>query len=268
VDWLTSKQVVANQLGISLESADDASVLAIPNDEGNLVHQALSRFIETFDVAGGFQCELGKRIPAGAGLGGASSDAASALRCAAALCGIPPDAKQLRGIASSIGSDVPFFLGLDGDDPIHAARATGRGERVEAVDLTTPLNCVVIYPGVTLSTGKVYADSRVPQAPQNPCRLTALLASGDLTHLSSEMMNRLTEPAKKLAPQIDEILESLWRMGLRTCQLTGSGSACFAIASSPREARRFAAQARAVLEPGAIVMATRSRCLPAPVEMT
>ena len=80
--------------------------------------------------------------------------------------------------------------------------------------------------------------------------------------------NRLTEPAKKLAPQIDEILESLWRVGLGTCQLTGSGSACFAIASSSVEVRRQAARLRAMLEPGAIVVTTHSTHVPARVNTT
>ena len=100
--------------------------------------------------------------------------------------------RQLREIAASIGSDVPFFLGdtpteRDGDNPISAARARGRGERIEAIDLTPALNCVVVFPGVSLSTGKVYADSRVPQNSQNACRLMEVLRSGDLADLKSQI---------------------------------------------------------------------------------
>jgi len=266
--WLPSAPIIANRLGLPGASVEARRLLSIPEQEDNLVHRALQRFIETFDVAGGFECELGKGIPAGAGMGGASSDAASALRCAAALCGIPHDSRELWAIAAEIGSDVPFFLGLGGGDFTTAARATGRGEVLEPVCLGSCLYFVIVFPGVSLSTAQVYANSQVPPVPRNPSRLIGSLESGHLANLGTEMTNRLTEPAKKLAPQISEILQSLWRVGLRRCQLTGSGSACFAIAGSVSEARRCAARARAVLEPGAIVMTTRSTYVPAFVDMT
>lgn len=268
VTWLPSRRIIASRLGISPTGDQADRLLNIPQDDHNLVHRALQRFIQVFDVDGGFDCELGKSIPAGAGMGGASSDAASALRCAATLCGIPLDAGPLNQIAAEIGSDVPFFMGLGAGQTIRAGRATGRGERLDIVRLASPLNFVVVFPAVTLSTGKVYANSQVPASPQNSCRLIRLVESGRFGELESEIMNRLMEPAKKLACQIEEILESLWRVGLGTCQLTGSGSACFAIASSTVEARRQAARLRAMLEPGAVVMATRSTHVPAWVRTT
>ena len=268
VDWLPSRQVLADRLGIDLSDSESALLLDLPADEKNLVHQALRKFVDVFGVDGGFSCRLDKRIPAGAGMGGASSDAASALRCAAKLTGIAPDDARLIEVAASIGSDVPFFLGVAGDDSIKAARATGRGEKLDAVDLITRLDLVVVYPAVSLSTAKVYANSQVPLASQNACRLMEMLSNGDLSQIETGMMNRLTDPAKKLAPQIEEILESLWRMELRTCQLTGSGSACFAIASSSTEAKRATARLRAMLEPGAIVVTARSTSVPSPVDLT
>jgi 4-diphosphocytidyl-2-C-methyl-D-erythritol kinase len=261
--WLPSRQIIAHRLGVKPTSDVADRLLRIPENETNLVHRALQRFIGVFDVDGGFNCELGKSIPAGAGMGGASSDAASALRCAAALCGIPLGATELSEIAAEIGSDVPFFMGLGLDHAINAGRATGRGEKLENVRLASPLHFLVVFPAVSLSTAKVYANSQVPASPQNACRLIRVLESGRFAELESQIMNQLTEPAKKLARQIDEILESLWRVGLGTCQLTGSGSACFAIAGSSVEVRRQAARLRAMLEPGAIVVATRSTHVPA-----
>lgn len=267
VDWLPSRQIVARRLGLDPQDEDAQQDLAIPCDENNLVHKALSRFVETFDVEGGFNCQLGKSIPAGAGMGGASSDAASALRSAATLCGIPHNAKELNEIAAQIGSDVPFFLGLNGQR-IAAARAQGRGERLSAVSLTSTVYFVVIFPGVTLSTGLVYANSQVPPSPQNADRFIAILEGRSGTVFETEMANRLTDPAKKLAPQINETLESLWRTGLGTCQLTGSGSACFAVASTFREANQCAARLRSIVEPGAAVMSVKSISVPVCVDTT
>jgi 4-diphosphocytidyl-2-C-methyl-D-erythritol kinase len=267
VDWLPSKQIVARRLGLDPQDEDVQRELAIPCDENNLVHRALTRFVETFDVEGGFHCQLGKSIPAGAGLGGASSDAASALRSAAALCGIPHNAKELNEVAAEIGSDVPFFLGLNGQK-IAAGRAQGRGERISAVSLTSTIYFVVIFSGVTLSTGLVYANSQVSHPPQDADRLIAALEGRSGTPFESQMLNRLSDPAKELAPRINDTLESLWRSGLRTCQLTGSGSACFAVASTFREANRCAARLRSMVEPGAVVMTAKSVSVPVRVDMT
>ncbi len=265
VTWLPSAEVIARRLGIDPHGDEAEHLLKIPSDENNLVHRALKSFSDAFDVPGGFSCTLGKSIPAGAGMGGASSDAASALRSAAALCGIPSDAKELTELAAGIGSDVPFFLGLGGDRTITAARARGRGESLEEIEMRMTLHGVVVFPGVSLSTAAVYANSQVDPFPQTACRMVEALENGDRARMGAEMVNRLSEPAKKLAPQIVEILESLWRAGLGTCQLTGSGSACFAVASSAIEAKRCAAGLRAVLEPGAIVVAVRSTHVPATI---
>ena len=81
--------------------------------------------------------------------------------------------------------------------------------------------------------------------------LLKLLKAPGTASLGSEMLNRLTDPAKKLAPQIGEILESVWHAGLRTCQLTGSGSACFAISASQAETEQAAINLQTSLEPGA-----------------
>jgi 4-diphosphocytidyl-2-C-methyl-D-erythritol kinase len=265
--WLPSEQIIARRLGAKSAGDGGAPLMGVGEGDDNLVHRALTHFVETFEVGGGFDCKLEKSIPAGAGMGGASSDAAAALRCAAAHCGIPQDSSELAQIAAEIGSDVPFFLGL-GKDSIAAARATGRGEVLESVLTKSPIYFVIVFPGVSLSTAKVYADSQVPLSPRRADRMIEALESGDSARWQSEMTNRLTEPAKKLATQIDEIIESLWQVGLRRCQLTGSGSACFAIADSFCEARRYASLARAMLEPGAVVMAAQSTRLPAIVEMT
>ena len=268
VQWLPSKQIVAQRLGIDSNEEASSRLLGIPEGPENLVHRALSSFLDVFDLGGGFDCQLDKCIPAGAGMGGASSDAASALRCAAALTGIPAGAAELFSLAAEIGSDVPFFLGLPGSRLSSAGRAQGRGELLSDVRLSGPINMVVVYPAVSLSTGKVYAESQVPQTPRDGNSLINALEAGRFKDLGGVMANRLSEPAKKLAPQIGEILESLWQVGLRTCQLTGSGSACFAIAGSRHDALRCSEQLRAQLEPGAIVMPVRSSQVPALVNLT
>jgi len=244
VDWIPSTAEIAAELGVELGSESGDSLLSIPSDQSNLVHRALSQFSEEFGIEGGFECQLGKSIPAGAGMGGASSDAASALRCAATLCDVDLGDSRLARIAAEIGSDVPFFLGQCGtpSKQIGAARATGRGEKIAPLSVSEPIHFVVLFPAVTASTSLVYAESHVPRSPRTSSQLITALESDKQESLHSLLFNRLTVPAKKIAPEIDEILESMWRTGLKTCQLTGSGSACFAIVGSSKDATALVTQ--------------------------
>jgi 4-diphosphocytidyl-2-C-methyl-D-erythritol kinase len=260
VDWLPSIATAARRLGIA------PSQLGVPDDETNLVHRALTRLAEAFDIRGGFRCRLFKRIPVGAGMGGASSDAAAALRCGAALLGVSDSRREIQSIAAELGSDVPFFLG-DRGRRISAARARGRGEKLSPVTVASPLHVVVVFPNESLSTARVYAASSVPADPRTAEGMVDALRSGNRRNISAQLMNRLSQPAREIAPRIDEILKSMWRAGLRTCQLTGSGSACFALANSARDANQASARLRAVLEPGAFVVATYVTCVPPNVEV-
>ncbi|EMI16153.1 4-diphosphocytidyl-2-C-methyl-D-erythritol kinase [Rhodopirellula maiorica SM1] len=243
VQWMPSLEIIASELGVDPDSDYGRSLLCIPDDSRNLVHRALTRFTEHFKLTTGFTCHLAKSIPAGAGMGGASSDAASALLCAATLSGIPHDHPDLGVLAAELGSDVPFFLG-NSNATWTAARAQGRGERLTPVALSTRLNTVVLFPAQSLSTAKIYSESSISASPQPADAFIEALQTGELTSIASHMCNRLQEPASKIAPQIEEMLKSMWHHGLRGCQLTGSGSACFGLAESAIRASRLASQLR------------------------
>ena len=259
VGWLPSAKTCSQRVGFSV------TAFGVSGGQHNLVTRALTAFSERFEVSGGFRGRLLKSIPAGAGMGGASSNAAAALRCASALCGVPIDTPELWAIAAEIGSDVPFFLGAGARG--YAARARGRGEKLESLELVRRLPVVVVFPSESLSTAKVYAASRVPEAPDSADRLVVAMQRGNLVQIRHAMGNRLSQPAQEIAPGIAEILESMWRAGLRTCQLTGSGSACFAIANTVRDAKRACARIRAQLQPGAIVAATWTVAVPSLVQI-
>ncbi|TWU05548.1 4-(cytidine 5'-diphospho)-2-C-methyl-D-erythritol kinase [Stieleria varia] len=259
--WMPSSEIWTQKLSGSPQSSHLAQ---IPSDENNLVIRALAAFRKHFGVRCGFHSRLFKGIPAGAGMGGASSDAASALRCASLLCEpeLGPAAErveELAAIAATIGSDVPFFLGLPGQsESTVAARARGRGELLNPVSLRSPLPVVVAYPRHGLSTAEVYGRLTVPSETIDPEPFLKALSSGNRKLIGEKMTNRLTAPAREIRPEIDEMLESMWRSGLQTCQLTGSGSACFAITDTIGQARRAAARLRAMLQPGALVWATHT----------
>ena len=254
VDWLPSRQAVATQLGME---ASAQGLLGVPTDESNLVVRALRGFQERFGVDSGFRVSLGKRIPSGAGMGGASSDAAHAILCAAYLHQAAHLPSVLHELAADVGSDVPFFLTESRPGQLVAARATGRGERLTVVHRPTTLHFVVAYPSRSLSTGTVYRQLRVPEDPVNTSRFLEVFERDQFDELTNVMMNRLTEPALEIMPGLRHLLDSLEQSGLQPCQLTGSGSACFGLARDSDEARTVVEQLRSELQPGALVQAVQ-----------
>jgi 4-diphosphocytidyl-2-C-methyl-D-erythritol kinase len=181
--------------GLAAPTTDDNSVLK--------AHTALERAVGR-ELPTRFH--LHKRIPAGSGLGGASSDAAAALRGLVAIHQLSPD---LAAIAPGIGADVPFFL-TGG-----AAIATGRGEHIAPLPTTTDWFAIA-WPGIELSTGAVYRA---------------------WDEVSGDAQNQLRRAAARVEPRIAEFAE---RLGDRW-QMTGSGSAFFTTCQSEEEARTVVA---------------------------
>lgn len=150
---------------------------------------------------------LHKRIPPGAGMGGASSDAATTLKGVAALHGLQVD---LGPIAELIGADVPFFL-TGG-----TAVAEGRGDRLTPIP-TQAAWFAIAWPEVELLTPDVYrAWDETPGEPPN----------------------QLANAAFRVAPRLQEFAASLgagW-------QMTGSGSAFFKLCATENEAHAATSQ--------------------------
>ena len=112
----------------------------------NLVMQAVSLFRERTNYKKGLKIAVTKRIPAGAGLGGGSSDAASSLLALNLLAGTALPIEKLMEMAATLGSDVPFFLSGG------AAYVGGRGESIEPVEIRRKLWVILCKPPFAVST--------------------------------------------------------------------------------------------------------------------
>ena len=227
------------RLAVRYGSGLAATTLArdVPTGRDNLVVRAAEALAAAAGVERGLDIELVKRVPAGAGLGGGSSDAAAVLRGAARAWGLDWKPVRLAALGATIGSDIPFFLG---DGP---AIAGGRGELLEPVVGVPPLPAVIACPATGLSTAAVYAAC-VPDPARrgNALRLATALARGDLRGALPWLSNALEAPARRLCPDVDRLLDSLASAGAVCPRLTGSGSACFALARTATEARGIAAR--------------------------
>jgi 4-diphosphocytidyl-2-C-methyl-D-erythritol kinase len=213
----------------------------VPGGRGNLAARAAARFLEAAGLARGVSIRLHKRVPAAAGLGGGSSDAAAVLR---GLDGLLPGAlgaDALRELAVGLGADVPFFL-----DP-RPSLVSGVGERCEPLRAPWPAwTLVLANPGHPLPTAAVFRafDDAVPARAASPRPLAELVgqAAGDTGALAELLENHLEPAALALCPAIAGLRERLRQAGALAVGLSGSGATVFGV--FPGEARARAALRR------------------------
>jgi 4-diphosphocytidyl-2-C-methyl-D-erythritol kinase len=191
------------------------SGLKVGSTQNNSVLKALAALEKATNQHLPTQIHLHKRIPPGAGMGGASSDAAAALRGLAALHHVTAD---LPAIARQLGSDVPFFL-VGG-----SAIAEQRGDHLTPIP-TRPSWFAIAWPEVELLTKDVYRawDEADMQTRAHPHPLRE--GGGD-------MPNHLTKAAMHVEPRLEAFAASLGR----DWQMTGSGSAFFRCCTDQRAA--------------------------------
>lgn len=182
---------------------------------------------------------LTKNLPAGAGLGGGSSDAAAALRLLAIANGLNLDNTHITGAAAATGSDVPVCLQT-------AARLMhGRGETVSEPLNLPSLPAVLVFPGTGLQTAKVFRAfelkatprrERIYESSEIPRNFDALIE-----FLCNEP-NDLEVTARTLLPVIDEAMQALAHTGAVLVRMSGSGSAVFGLFQTRRQAEEAARQ--------------------------
>lgn len=219
----------------------------VPVDESNLALKAVRAFEARTGRQSSWRIHLEKQIPAGAGLGGGSGNAATVLRACNELTGDPLTQEQLIEVGAQIGSDVPCFL-LD----TPAADGAGRGEQVTPVDFPWRLPLLLIKPPFPIPTPWAYkhwADSRerpgVLYAPQ-------LCPWG-------EMVNDLERPVFEKYLLLPTLKTWLLEQGeVRAALMSGSGSTMFAVTETPAQAAELALRARELVGDTAWIQATQT----------
>lgn len=212
----------------------------VPSGAANLVVRALELLRERSGCRYGARVELVKQIPAEAGLGGGSSDAAAALRLANRAWQLDWPKEQLTELAAELGSDVPFFLAGC------AAVCRGRGERIEPLPPMSPLHFVVVKPSDDLRTADVYRayNDRNDAAPNKKSlrldQIVPTLHCGRWIGLQQWMHNRLQAAASTLSPWIEQLQWIFEQFDCLGHQLSGSGSAYFGVCRHALHARRLA----------------------------
>jgi 4-diphosphocytidyl-2-C-methyl-D-erythritol kinase len=231
---------------LTFENSDTLEVITekpIPFND-NLVYKAMVLLKEACGVRAGARVTLRKEIPMAAGLGGGSSDAASALSGLSRLWKLNLDSKELARLGERLGSDVPFFL----HGP--ASFVEGRGEIVTPVGLRRSCTVLLAKPSLDVSSGWAYreldaavASRGVLTKDDNNIKLFCQsLERGDFALLSSIRRNDLEAPVAGRYPVIGRIREEMVKMGALFSSMSGSGPTVFGVFDSEKKAEEAAAR--------------------------
>lgn len=203
----------------------------------NLVLRAAEAIMESAAIRGRVRVRLIKRIPAGAGLGGGSSDAAAVLLTLPVLAGRSLPLEELLLLAAQLGSDVPFFL-LGG-----TALGVGRGEEVYPLPDWGRLDCLVVVPEVKISTPEAYeALSRKLTPERTPFIIRGFQSVAWAAAMGAPLGEASSAPGNDFEAVVFERFRQLERLKRRMERLrpvrvglTGSGSGLFGLFRSRRE---------------------------------
>jgi 4-diphosphocytidyl-2-C-methyl-D-erythritol kinase len=202
--------------------------------EGNLVLKAAVALRQAAgEPCPGARLTLDKHIPAAAGLGGGSSDAAAALRALNRLWGLGLSTADLMGVGERIGADVPVCV------PRASARMQGVGERVAPLPALPQVHVVLANPARSLATASVFAglaESENPGLPELPVRWRGV---AHLIEYLGHCRNDLTVPAMTAEPAIQQVLAALAvEPACLLARMSGSGATCFGLFATADDAAK------------------------------
>ena len=200
----------------------------IPCDETNLAWKAAKLYCDTLNKdPKGLEIRITKRIPSQAGMGGGSADAAAVLRALNRHYGEPLSILALAELGAQVGSDVPFCV-VGG-----TCMCEGRGERLRKLPDLPKCIFVVVKPPFSVSTPELFRkidDAAIAKRPDQQAMESALLA-GDLLKVANNLCNVFDPVVTDEHLELNYIKSLMHQYGAVGYQMTGSGSAVYAIVS-------------------------------------
>lgn len=232
---------LCDTLDLACETVDGESVIILhatgeglpESSEDNLVVKAARKYLFAIKRQARLEITLEKKIPAAAGLGGGSADAAATLRALQRLFGEPLSYDELSELAASLGSDVPFCL-LGG-----TALCLGRGEIVEPIAFSRRLNILLAKSDETVSTPKAYAaldekyaDFESEALENSHCLDELNLYLSGKRETLPELYNIFESVILDGCKNAREIKENILSLGAAAALVSGSGPTVFGIFES------------------------------------
>lgn len=225
-DTIAATRTEDGNVSIDVRGAD------VGPDADNLAVRAARLVLEATSHRFGVHLELTKAVPAGAGLGGGSSDAASALLATNQLAGNAIPRHELLQLAARLGSDVPFFI-----TGAPLALAWGRGDRLLRLPAIPPAPGLLLHPPEPVSTADAYAllaatRENAPRRGALALDLQALSSWGDIARMSG---NDFESAVFSKRPDLRQAFEALAGTHPMLCRLSGTGSSLVGLYRSQGE---------------------------------
>jgi 4-diphosphocytidyl-2-C-methyl-D-erythritol kinase len=214
-----------------------SDTIGVPSGRANLIYKACEAFFITTGIWGGAKCHLTKRIPAQAGLGGGSGNAAAAILGLNELYETELPLEQQAEIAASVGSDVPLFI-YGG-----TVRMRGRGDQIEPLPDAYELNLVIVKPNIGVSTAWAYGEldkSSDRKLKGKSDIAEKAIRSGDREALIDSLYNDFDPIACRAFEEIAKAKQMLIDNGAQGTLLSGSGSAVFGIFKNDSDSKAAA----------------------------
>lgn len=196
-----------------------------PSGEDNLVYKACRLFYDSIEIEPRIKLTLTKNIPAGSGLGGASSDAATVLLALNRLHGQVVNEDELYGLSARLGSDVAFFL----NGPL--AICTKRGEKVTKVDKKFPFIAVMVMSDINVSTERVYGSHKedLELFSSLSGQIKAYISKNRVDLVQKMCANMLAKTSFALNNELALLKKEIQEITKLPVLLSGSGSALFVV---------------------------------------
>jgi len=194
-----------------------------PQGKDNVIHTACAMLLESCHRQAGVRLTLTKNMPAGSGLGSASSDAAATLIGVNKLLHLRLTRKQLSSLAARVGSDVAFFLA----GPL--AFCTGKGEKIKKLKKKFDFICLLLLPDVSVSTKSIYDSFRQNTAVYDRLsrQIKVLLRKNRIDLVAQMCANMLQTTTVNEYRELADLRNRIESSGLPAVCLSGSGSAMF-----------------------------------------
>ena len=199
----------------------------------NLATFSIEKLQKAYHFNDKFRVLIHKVIPIQAGLGGGSSNAAFTMKSVNQLLKLGASDEELIELSKPLGCDIPFFI------KCKPARVQGVGEILTPINVKNNYYVLIVKPDAGCSTKEIYRLS--DSMDLKTCDIDAVvkaLEEGDDDLLANNIYNALQEPAIQTVPVIKQIIGELQNNGLKIVQVTGSGSAVFALSTDKKQLKR------------------------------
>ena len=196
----------------------------------NLATLSIDKLQSVYHFDDKFRVLIHKVIPIQAGLGGGSSNAAFTMKAVNSMLKLGATDEELINLGKTLGCDIPFFI------KCKPARVQGVGEILTPITIKNNYYVLLVKPELGCSTREVYALSDTMDLKVgNIENVIKALEEGNDDLLAENISNALQEPAIELVPVIQSIINELHENGLKMVQVTGSGSAVFALSTNKKQ---------------------------------